>query len=91
MDLRLRRTEIPIGTPLPDDYCVMMGERAIGRIMKVQRAGGAVAWFWTFSIFPNSAADRGDADTLGEAKAAFRARVEAVGPFDPVTVRRTNT
>lgn len=86
--LALRPTEIPTGTPLPDDYRVALDGRTIGRIMKVQRAGGAVAWFWSFLIFPNSPADRGDAESLDAAKAAFRARVEAVGPFDPATVRR---
>jgi hypothetical protein len=38
----------------------------------------------TFLIFPNST---GDAETLDEAKAAFRARAETVGPFDPRTMR----
>lgn len=56
--------------------------------MKVQRAGGSWAWFWSFTIFPNSAESRGDAETLDEANAAFRQRVEAVGAFDPATMRR---
>lgn len=42
----------------------------------------------TCSIASTSAADRGDADSLDAAKAAFRARVEAVGAFDPATMRR---
>ncbi|WP_052026993.1 hypothetical protein [Rhodovulum sp. PH10] len=88
MDLRLRPTEIPTGKTLPDDYRVVLGTRTIGRIMKVQRAGGAVAWFWTFLIFPNSPADRGDAESLDAAKVAFRARVETVGAFDPKTMRK---
>ncbi|MBK5960282.1 hypothetical protein CCR97_19045 [Rhodoplanes elegans] len=88
MNLALRPTEIPTGTPLPDDWTVVTDGRAIGRIMRVQRAGGSWAWFWSFYLFPNSAADRGDADSLDAAKAAFRARVEAVGPFDPATMRR---
>ncbi|MFD2183321.1 hypothetical protein [Rhodoplanes azumiensis] len=89
MDLRLRRSEIPAGTPLVDDYCVVLDGHTIGRIMKVQRAGGAVAWFWSLLLFPSSAADRGDAPTLDAAKAAFRARAERVWPFDPRTMRRT--
>jgi hypothetical protein len=44
-------------------------------------------WLWTFTVFPNSAADRGDAETLNEPKAAFRRRVETVGPFDLMTMR----
>jgi hypothetical protein len=74
MDLRLRRTEIPTGTPLDDDYCVVLDGHTIGRIVKVQRAGGAWTWLWSFLISPSSAGDRGDAETLDEAKAAFRAR-----------------
>jgi hypothetical protein len=75
---RLRATTVSCSTGTP-----------IGRIMKVQRAGGAWTWFWSFIIFPSSAEDRGDAETLDEAKVAFRHRVEAAGLFDPRTMRHT--
>ncbi|MFL9829040.1 hypothetical protein [Rhodoplanes sp. SY1] len=80
--LRLRATEIVPGERLPDDWCVVLEGRAIGRIMRVQRAGAEWAWFWTLMLFPSSTADRGDAPTFEEAKAAFRRRAEAVWPFD---------
>ncbi|RAI44688.1 hypothetical protein [Rhodoplanes roseus] len=83
MDLRLRRTEIPTGTPLVDDWRVTLAGHTIGRIMRVQRAGAEWVWFWSFYISPNSTADRGDAATLEAAAAAFRARAEAAAPFDP--------
>lgn len=83
LDLRLRPTEIVAGEPIQDDWCVVLDGHTIGRIMRVQRAGAVWVWFWVFYIFPNAAADRGDADTLEAAKAAFRARAEAAWPFDP--------
>jgi hypothetical protein len=46
-------------------YEVMLdGQHTTGRIMRVQRAGSEWVWFWSFLIFPNSTADRGDADSL---------------------------
>lgn len=73
---------------MPDDWCVVLDGHTIGRIMRVQRAGGELRWFWTLGVFPNGAADRGDAESLGAAKTAFLANVEAAGPFDPMTMRR---
>jgi hypothetical protein len=62
MELRLRRTEIPACTPLDDDYCVVLdGQHTIGRIMQLSRAGSD---------------EPGDAETLNEAKAAFRKRLD---------------
>jgi hypothetical protein len=56
--------------------------------MKVQRAGGAWLWFWSLIIFPSSAADRGDTETLDETKEAFRRRVQTAGTFNPTNMRR---
>lgn len=77
LDLRLRRTEIPIGTPLVDDWCVTLDGYTIGRILRTRLAGNAWTWCWYLHLLPNSADDRGDAETLDDAKAAFRRRAEA--------------
>ncbi|RAI32541.1 hypothetical protein [Rhodoplanes serenus] len=86
MDLRLRRTDLPTpsGEPPEDDYSVVLnGLDVVGRIMRVRRAGTADVWFWSIMIFPNTPADRGDAETLDAAKSVVRARLEAMEPFDP--------
>lgn len=91
MDLRLRPTGLQTasGMPAKDDWIVVLDrQHTIGRIMRTRIAGNAWIWCWYLHLFPNSPADRGNADTLDEAKAAFRRRVEEAWPFDPVTMRR---
>lgn len=87
MDLRLRRAEIPTGNPLADDYIVTSGGRPVGRIVRVRRAGGAVAWFWSFTIFPSSAADRAEIEP-GCGEGRIPGSYRSGRPFDSVTMWR---
>jgi len=75
MDLKLKRT----GSAFPrldgpDDYLVIEGDVAIGRISK--HAGVPERWGWSNEAIPNLGSDRGTCDTLDDATAAFRARWE---------------
>ena len=63
-----------------DDYSVRVLDHLAGRIMAKPLAGGRVVWFWTLTgpylpvdLQPSS----GEAETLLEAKAAFRAKFDA--------------
>ena len=77
MPLTLRRTKLkqPNGEPVQDDYTVYEDGKIIGRIYKTNRYG-TDEWFWGNNRFPNSSADRGHAEGLEHAKAAFRAAWE---------------
>lgn len=62
-----------------DDYSVRVLDHVAGRIMAKPISGGRVVWFWTLTG-PYLPADlqpsQGDAETLLEAKAAFRAKFD---------------
>lgn len=67
----------PIGAA---DYSVRILDRRAGRIMLRQVAGNRVAWFWTVTgpyIPADMQPSHGEADTLREAKVAFRAKFDA--------------
>lgn len=62
-----------------DDYSVRVLGLVVGRVMVRLGAGGRVVWFWTLTgpylpvdLQPSS----GEAETLLEAKAAFRAKFD---------------
>lgn len=63
-----------------NDYTVRVLDHLAGRIMARPISGGRKIWFWTVTgpylplhLQPSS----GEADTLEEAKAAFRAKFES--------------
>lgn len=62
-----------------DDYAVRVLDHLAGRIMAKPVSGGRVIWFWTMTG-PYLPADlqpsQGDAETLLEAKTAFRAKFD---------------
>lgn len=80
--LSLRRTGI-VDEPSKDDYYVDMDGHTVGRLMWVRASDRDGKWVWFFHIRPNSAADRGEADSFAEATAAFAKRVGEALPFDP--------
>lgn len=63
-------------SPIDDgDYSVMIAGLRAGRIMRTVRMGRRTVWFWTLTgPYLNSAGSTssGEADSLLEAKAAFR-------------------
>lgn len=62
------------------DYAVRVLDHVVGRIMAKPIAGGRLVWFWTITgpyIPADLLPSNGDADTLLEAKAAFRAKFDA--------------
>jgi hypothetical protein len=62
-----------------DDYAVTVADRVAGRIMAQARSGGRKVWFWTVTgpyLPDHLRPSNGDADTLDEAKAAFRAKFD---------------
>jgi hypothetical protein len=61
-----------------DDYAVVDGETRVGRIRSEKLPAG-VKWCWFLQTDPVAPPpNSGSADTLDEAKSAFRARYEAV-------------
>ena len=72
MTLALRRTVLLEGERRPNDYEVRHDDQTIGRIYRMRSTGREV-WQWT-QIGVARAERR--PDTLGEAKAAFRAAWE---------------
>jgi len=61
-----------------DDYAVVDGETVVGRICREKLPAG-VKWCWFLQTAPVAPPpNRGSTDTLDEAKAAFRARYQAV-------------
>jgi hypothetical protein len=56
-----------------DDYCVLDGERDVGRIYP-ELIHGERKRLWFLQTVPAPAPNRGMADTLEEAKAQFKAR-----------------
>jgi hypothetical protein len=62
----------------PDDYAIVDGEAVVGRIYR-QRLPAGFRWSWFLQTAPVAPPpNSGSTDTLDEAKAAFRARYEAV-------------
>jgi hypothetical protein len=55
------------------DYCVLDGERVVGRIYP-ELIHGERKWLWFLQTEPAPASNRGMADTLEEAKTEFKAR-----------------
>lgn len=67
-------------TAAPNDYTVMVLDRIAGRIMAKPVTGGRTVWFWTVTgpYLPDRLRPGdGDAESLEEAKAAFRAKFDA--------------
>ena len=73
MTLALRRTVFLDGEKRPDDYEVRYDGRTVGRILRL-RSTGRELWLWTQIGIraPSHGPNGGVADTLDEAKAAFR-------------------
>jgi hypothetical protein len=80
MTLALKRIVWSDGTSRPDDYNVVYEGQRVGRIYRMNSTGREL-WRWTQSwIFqPTHGANGGVADTLDEAKAAFRSAWEQGG------------
>jgi hypothetical protein len=68
-NLRLRRTVIA-GTYCDNDWCVYENGRSVGRIYRTHAPGGGMHWRWFVQVVGQVAS--GSAETLDEAKAAFR-------------------
>jgi hypothetical protein len=79
MELILHRANIKrrSGTWQDEDYSVLNGKRAIGRIYRVDADGGRATWFWGISFQVTGRKSYGHADSLEAAKAAFRAECAA--------------
>ena len=73
MTLALRRTVFADGERRSDDYEVRHNGRTVGRILRL-RSTGRELWQWTQITIraPSYGPNGGVADTLDEAKAAFR-------------------
>jgi hypothetical protein len=75
--LVLKRIVWPDGSSRPDDFEIMHDREAVGRIYRMNGAGREL-WRWTHFRYgrgPNG----GVADTLDDAKAAFRKAWNASG------------
>ena len=83
MTLALRRTVFLDGERRADDYEVRYDGRTVGRILRL-RSTGRELWLWTqISIrAPSHGPNGGVADTLDEAKAAFRRTWDGYGAFE---------
>jgi hypothetical protein len=60
----------------PDDYDVFDGDRDVGRIYLVHARDHAETWFWGISFQVTKRKSYGYANTLEEARAAFRTEYE---------------
>ena len=80
MELILRRASIKRRSIIwqDEDYNVLHGKRAIGRIYRVDADGGRATWFWGVSFQVTGPKSYGHADSLEAAKAAFRAKYAAM-------------
>lgn len=62
-----------------DDYSVRILDHAAGRIMAKPLSGSHMVWFWTLTgpyLPVDMQPSHGEAETLIEAKAAFRAKFD---------------
>jgi hypothetical protein len=57
-----------------DDYVAVIDRCEAGRIMKLQRAGNRLVWFWTLTgpYFPGPKSHDGEEETLEAALKAFK-------------------
>lgn len=80
-DLFLRPCEIA-GETKPDDYSVIWDDLIIGRIYRYSGSGAGDKWSWSagLSVIPQRPRWRGLANSLKEAKAAFRQAWNEVRP-----------
>lgn len=78
MNLTLRKTVIG-GKTAHGDYVVLEDGKIIGRIMLGHGLYGTMRWTWNVTINDPSRVANGTADTLDEAKAAFKAAWEQKG------------
>ena len=83
MTLALRRTVFADGERPPDDYEVHYAGRTVGRIYRMNSTGREL-WRWTQIGIraPSHGPNGGVADTLDEAKAAFRRTWDGYGAFE---------
>jgi hypothetical protein len=64
------------GESHPEDYDVFDGDRDVGRIYLIDGYDGSEVWFWGVSFQLRGRKSYGRAESLDEAKAAFRAEYE---------------
>jgi hypothetical protein len=80
MGLVLRRASIsrPGGPWSETDFDVFDGDQNVGRIYLVNAFGGSETWFWglSFEFQLTERKSYGDANSLDDAKAAFKAEYE---------------
>ena len=63
-----------------NDHAIHCAGHLVGRIMLTPMSGGAESWLWTMTgpyIPPELQPSQGRADTLAEAKVAFREKFDA--------------
>jgi hypothetical protein len=82
MTLRLRRQPLDFGPHEPARYVVLDGERIAGAIYHDPNASNGPRWVWQITIPPEGggSAPGGQADTLEDAMAAFRAAWDGYEP-----------
>jgi hypothetical protein len=92
MTLALRRTVFLDGERRLDDYEVRYNGQTVGRIYRM-RSTGRQLWLWTqIGIFQQMhGVNGGVADTLDEAKTAFRQTWDGYGAFEMACARPTPT
>lgn len=78
MTLTLRKTIIK-GETAHGDYLVLEDGKAIGRIHMSHGPNGSIRWLWNVQIHDPARTANGWADTMDEAKAAFKASWEQKG------------
>ena len=83
MTLALRRTVFHDDERRPDDYEVRYHGKTVGRIYRMRGTGWEL-WLWTQIGIraPSYGPNGGVADTLDEAKAAFRQTWDGYGAFE---------
>ena len=83
MTLALRRTVFADGERRSDDYEVRHNGQTVGRILRLGSTGREL-WQWTQISMraPSYGPNGGVADTLDEAKAAFRRTWDGYGAFE---------